>query len=213
MPIISLLGNKGGAGKTTLAVNLASALHTLDSTLLLDADPQQSSSQWRVLSSRPNSVSVFNSSNSVRLSVNAQAKSYKYLLIDCPPSIHSDQTKEALRLSDWAIIPVLPSPLDLWASVKIEDEIIKAKETNPQLKALLVINQLEPRTKLSQAIRNATVELNTPTAKTAIRRRVVYRSTVLEGRGVFDAGSKANPAVEELSDLLKEIGISREQQK
>ena len=135
MPIISLLGNKGGAGKTTLAVNLASALNAIGSTLLLDADPQQSSSQWRVLSSRPNSVSVFNSSNSVEMSVRAQAKSYKYLLIDCPPSIHSNQTKEALRLSDWAIIPVLPSPLDLWASVKIEDEIKKAKDNIQRHKA------------------------------------------------------------------------------
>ena len=212
MPIISLLGNKGGAGKTTLAVNLASALHSIDSTLLLDADPQQSSSQWRVLSSRADSVPVFNASSSVAMSVGAQSKNYQHLLIDCPPSVHSDQTKDALRLSDWAIIPVLPSPLDLWASVKIEAEIEKARESNPKLKALLVINQLEPRTRLSQAIRNATVELSTPTANTAIRRRVVYRSTILEGRSVFDAGSKAAPAVDELTELLQEIGIKREQQ-
>jgi len=212
MPIISLLGNKGGAGKTTLAVNLASALHSIDSTLLLDADPQQSSSQWRVLSSRPDSVPVFNASSNVAMSVGAQAKNYQHLLIDCPPSVHSDQTKDALRLSDWAIIPVLPSPLDLWASVKIEAEIDKARESNPNLKAMLVINQLEPRTRLSQAIRNATVELNTPTAETAVRRRVVYRSTILEGRSVFEAGAKAAPAVEELTELLLEIGISREQQ-
>ena len=212
MPIIALLGNKGGAGKTTLAVNLASALHSMGSTLLLDADPQQSSSQWRVLSSRPDSVPVFNASSSVAMSVGAQSKNYSHLLIDCPPSVHSEQTKDALRLSDWAIIPVLPSPLDLWASVKIEAEIAKAREANPDLKALLVINQLEPRTRLSQAIRTATVELNTPTANTAIRRRVVYRSTVLEGRSVFDAGVKGAPAVAELTDLLQEIGITREQQ-
>jgi len=212
MPIISLLGNKGGAGKTTLAVNLASALHSVGSTLLLDADPQQSSSQWRVLSSHPDTVPVFNASSSVAMSVGAQSKNYQHLLIDCPPSVHSEQTKDALRLSDWAIIPVLPSPLDLWASVKIEAEIEKAREANPTLKALLVINQLEPRTRLSQAIRTATVELSTPTANTAIRRRVVYRSTVLEGRSVFDAGVKGVPAVEELTELLQEIGITREQQ-
>lgn len=212
MPIISLLGNKGGAGKTTLAVNLASALNQLGTTLLLDADPQQSSSQWRVLSSQPDTVPVFNASSSVAMSVGAQAKNYSHLLIDCPPSVHSDQTKDALRLSDWAIIPVLPSPLDLWASVKIEAEINQAREKNPDLKALLVINQLEPRTRLSQAIRNATVELNTPTADTAIRRRVVYRSTVLEGRSVFDAGAKGAAAADELTELLNEIGITREQQ-
>lgn len=212
MPIIALLGNKGGAGKTTLAVNLASALNRSNKTLLLDADPQQSSSQWRVLSSLVDSVPVFNASSSVAMSVNAQAKNYKHLFIDCPPSVHSDQTKDALRLADWAIIPVLPSPLDLWASVKIEEEIEHAREKNPKLKAMLVVNQLEPRTRLSQAIRNATKELATPTAETAIRRRVVYRSTVLEGRSVFDAGVKGAQAVEELTELLKEIGISREQQ-
>lgn len=212
MPVIALLGNKGGAGKTTLSVNLASALNKLDSTLLLDADPQQSASQWRVLSSQVNAVPVFNASSSVAMSVQAQVKNYQYLLIDCPPSVHSDQTKDALRLCDWAIIPVLPSPLDLWASVKIEDEITQAREKNPKLKALLVINQLEPRTRLSQAIRNATVELSTPTAQTALTRRVVYRSTILEGRSVFDAGVKGAGAVEELSQLLEEIGIHYEQQ-
>jgi len=207
MPIISLLGNKGGAGKTTVAVNLASALNRKANTLLLDADPQQSSSQWRVLSSQADAVPVFNASASVAMSANAQAKNYQYLLIDCPPSVHSDQTKDALRLSDWVIIPVLPSPLDLWASVKIEEEIDKAREKNPKLKALLVINQLEPRTRLSQAIRHATDELGTPTAKTSLTRRVVYRSTILEGRSVFDAGVKGAPAAEELTQLLKEIGI------
>lgn len=207
MPIISLLGNKGGAGKTTLSVNLATALHKKGSTLLLDADPQQSSSQWRVISRYPDAVPVFNASASVAMSVDAQAKNYKHLLIDCPPSVESEQTKDALRLSDWAIIPVLPSPLDLWASVKIEAQIEKARETNPNLKALLVINQLEPRTRLSQAIRNATEQLSTDTAETAICRRVVYRSTVLEGRSVFDAGVKGAAAVEELTELLKEIGI------
>ncbi len=210
MTTIAFLGNKGGAGKTTLAVNVATALHRCGPTLLLDADPQQSSSQWRVLSSNMDAVPVFNASGNVALSIDAQAKNYQHLLIDCPPSIHAEQTQQALRKIDWAIIPVLPSPFDLWASVKIEEEISKAREKNPSLKALLVINQLEQRTRLSQAMRNATNELATPTASVAIRRRVIYRSSVLEGRSVYEAGVKGAAAVEEINQFLQEIGINRE---
>jgi chromosome partitioning protein len=211
MPVVALLSNKGGVGKTTLSVNIASAMHRLGKALLLDADPQQSAYQWRALSDYADMVPVANASDDLVASIAEYQDQHDYLLIDCPPSVQSEQTQAALVHSDWVIIPVLPSPLDLWASVKIEAEIDKAREMNPDLQAMLVINQLEPRTLLSQAIRNATAELTMRTAQTSIYRRMVYRNTVLEGRSVFDAGAAGRAAAKELSELLKEIGIHREQ--
>ena len=70
---------------------------------------------------------------------------------------------------------------------------------------MLVINQLEPRTKLSQLMRRALAELGLPTAQTAIRRRVAYRSSVLDGRSVIDLGSRGSVAATEIRELIQEV--------
>jgi chromosome partitioning protein len=99
----------------------------------------------------------------------------------------------------------LPSPLDLWATLAVGDEIAKAQKTNPGLRALLVINQLEPRTKLSRLVGDAITELNMPAAETTLHRRVVYRASVLEGRSVTQMGRQGSIAAEEINSLLAEV--------
>jgi chromosome partitioning protein len=126
-------------------------------------------------------------------------------VVDCPPSVHSEQTQEALRLSDLAIIPVQPSPLDLWASVHIETEVNKARAANPDLRALLVINQSEPRTRLSKMASEALKELSLPAATTAIRRRVAHRNAMLQGRSVLQMGSRGAMAADEIRQLIDEL--------
>jgi chromosome partitioning protein len=100
---------------------------------------------------------------------------------------------------------VQPSPLDLWATVHIEQPIERARETNPGLRALLVINQLEPRTRLSQIVRQGLDELGLPAADTAIRRRVAYRASALEGKSVHELGSRGRDASEEIHQLIHEV--------
>jgi len=205
MPVIALVGNKGGAGKTTLCVNLASALATRAPTLILDADPQRSSLQWRALSDNENAVAVADAVDDVADAIAGVADDYRFVVVDCPPSVHAEQTGEALALSNLALIPVQPSPLDLWATVHIEDKIADARVRNPSLQAVLVINQLEPRTRLSQLMRQALAELSLPAAETAIRRRMAYRSSVLEGRTVLEQGKRGEAAAEEIQQLIEEV--------
>jgi len=133
------------------------------------------------------------------------ASSARYVLIDCPPSVHSQQTSDALSRSDLALIPVQPSPLDLWASVQIEAEVERARESNPGLGALLVINQLEPRTRLSRVMRDALAELSLPAAENAVRRRMIYRKSVIQGKSVLDVGSQGAEAAEEIRQLADEM--------
>jgi chromosome partitioning protein len=100
----------------------------------------------------------------------------RYVLVDCPPSVKFQQSSDALSRADLALIPVQPSPLDFWANVQVESEVARARgESNPDLGALLVINQLEPPTRLSQVLRDALAELNLPAAQSAICRRMVYK--------------------------------------
>lgn len=205
MPVVALVGNKGGAGKTTLCINLAAVWSDSHRVVIVDADPQKSSLQWRDIADSCPDLQVVEAGKDVIQSVNEVKDEYDYCLIDCPPSVHSKQMQQALQCSDLAVIPVQPSPLDIWATVHIETEIEQARLKNAQLNALLVINQLEPRTRLSQIMHRALSELTLSAANTAIRRRAVYRNSFLEGRTVHDFGAKGLAAAEEIQSLISEM--------
>lgn len=205
MPVIALVGNKGGAGKTTLCINLASGLLRGFSTAILDADPQRSSLQWRDIGARDDLVDVIDAVDDLADVIDQNRDRYECLVIDCPPSAQSEQTRLALARSDIAVIPVLPSPLDLWASVHVESELEWARSVNPGIRALLVINQLEPRTRLSRLMNNALAEIELPVAKTSVRRRMSYRNAILQGRSVHDAGASAAEAADEIKQLIDEV--------
>ncbi len=205
MAVIALVGNKGGAGKTTLAVNLATVLACEGATVLLDADPQGSALQWQSIGGRETDPTVVDSADDLADAFARTARRHDHVVIDCPPSVHATQTHAALELADLALIPVQPSPLDLWATVHIENAVDRARGTNPRLGAMLVINQLEPRTRLSRLMREALAELDVSAARTAIRRRAVFRASVLEGKSVLDMGRSGAAAAEEIRSLINEV--------
>ncbi|MGB0720760.1 MAG: AAA family ATPase [Gammaproteobacteria bacterium] len=205
MAIIALAGNKGGTGKTTLCVNLATALAMRDSVALIDADPQQSSYQWGGIAGDIEGLSVLNGSRRLASVIDDAKAAHTHVMIDCPPSARASQTAAALAVADAVLIPVQPSPLDLWATLGIEDQIHGARLGNPGLRALVVINQMEPRTKLSQVMRAALGELAIDAAETTIRRRVIYRTTLMEGRSLAATGKAGEPARAELHQLIDEV--------
>lgn len=205
MPVIALVGNKGGAGKTTLTVNLAVGLEREGRTIILDTDPQGSSAQWRTIAGDENAPSVIPATENLVEQVKDLLRDNDYIVVDCPPSVQAPQTLSVLQISDLALIPVQPSPFDLWASIHIERAVMQARSNNPNLRALLVINQLEPRTTLSQLIREALSEIKVPVADTSIRRRAVYRASALEGRSVYNMGKRGAEAAAELDQLIKEV--------
>lgn len=205
MPVIVVVGNKGGAGKTTLSVNIAAGLSRNASIAMIDADPQGSSLHWRAIAGDNVNFPVY----APTFSLKEQAKNYAvnndYVLIDCPPSVHAQQTVSVLEFADTALVPVQPSPVDLWATVHIEKAINEAREVNPSLKALLVINQLESRTTLSRLVREVLCEIALPVAVTAVRRRAIYRNSALEGKSVYNLGKRGADAAEELDSLINEV--------
>ncbi len=205
MPVIALVGNKGGAGKTTLSVNIAAGIARDRRTAVLDADPQGSSLQWRAFTEDENALDVYEANGDLSDQIQDLRQQYDCLVIDCPPSVHAPQTHTVLRSCDLALIPVQPSPVDLWATVHTERAIEQAREVNPHLRAILVLNQLESRTTLSRLVREAAEEIDLPVAKTGIRRRAIYRASALEGKSVFDLGKRGADAADELKNLLEEV--------
>ncbi len=205
MPVIALVGNKGGAGKTTLSVNLAAGLAKQKSAVLVDADPQGSALQWNAFTDASDAITVIEANGDLNTRVKELSKEYDYVVIDCPPSVHAPQTIAVLEICDLALIPVQPSPVDLWATVHTEKAVEDARQSNTNLQAVLVINQLETRTTLSRLVRDALSEIGLPVAKTAIRRRAIFRNSVLEGKNVFEVGRRGIDAANEIDELIREV--------
>ncbi len=205
MPVIAIVGNKGGVGKTTLSINIAAGAARYGNVALVDADPQGSALQWSRMAEGEAPLPVYEADTPLAQQTTDLLRTYSHIVIDCPPYVQSSQTAEVLQIADIALIPVLPSPMDLWATVHIEEAVDIAQETNPGLRVLLLINQMELRTTFSRVMREALSEIQFPVAETAVRRRAVYRNSVLEGKSVFDAGYPGREAVEELDKLIKEV--------
>lgn len=204
--VTAVINQKGGAGKTTLAMNLAAGLARRAQTVVIDLDPQGSSRQWASLGSAPFPATVKQIAGKWDArTLHQNYRAYRHMVLDCPPSIDSHASLQALRACDVALIPVLPSPVDLWASLRLPQEIEEARKANSSLKAYLVLNQLEPKSALSAAMHEALAEFGVPVLKATIRRRAAYRGAALEGVSVYQLGSRGAPAAAEIEAIINEV--------
>ncbi len=205
--VFAVSNQKGGTGKTTLSMNFAAGLARRGRTLVIDADPQGSAGQWTGLApdNRPFPVSVIAVAGNLAREVNRFRQDYQYVVIDCPPTLETETTRLAMSASDTILIPVLPSPIDLWASVRLAQTIEQAKLGNPKLGAYLVINQLEPRNALSRGMQQALAEFDIPSLKGGLRRRAVYRTSAIEGASVFCLGKRGEAAAQEIESIIEEV--------
>ncbi len=205
--VFSITNQKGGTGKTTLTMNFAAGLARRGRTLIVDADPQRSAGQWSSQSpeKRPFPVSVIALAGNLAREINQFRQDYQYIVIDCPPTLETDTLRLAMTASDTMLIPVLPSPIDLWASVRLANAVEQAKLGNPTLRAYLVVNQVEPRNAISRAMQQALDEFDIPSLKNNLRRRAIYRTAAIEGASVFCLGKRGEAAAQEIESIIKEV--------
>lgn len=121
------------------------------------------------------------------------------VVIDSPPHTDSESTI-AIRAADLVLIPIQPSPLDVWAS---RSTIKAAQEEGREV--LIIMNRVLPRTKLTGAIASKLEELGVSAAKAMLGSRVSYVSSLMEGKGVVETEGKSSAAVKEIRALAKEI--------
>ena len=203
--IITVAQHKGGAGKTTLVAHLAVALAEMKKSVgLIDMDPQQSLSIWhrvreKYFTDAPSALSLSRVDQlALRWEAQKQAEAHDIVLIDTPPHAE-EEARAAVRSADIVVLPVQPSPMDVWAVLPSLSLAEKAGKP-----ALIVLNRVPPRAKLTDALLPVVKQLEGALARTRIGNRTLLASALNEGRGVTEA--KANSvAAREIHRLAKEV--------
>ncbi|MBW4503321.1 MAG: ParA family protein [Scytonema hyalinum WJT4-NPBG1] len=221
--IIAVVNQKGGSGKTTVSMQLAGAIARRgNKVLVVDADPQGTATRWAAsaLDETPFPASVVGlsaASNKVHREVKKFIDDYDCIIIDCPPAADSPVPQSALLIADLALVPIIPSPLDMWAAVGIRQVIQNVSDFNDALQSRLVLNQCQPKTTLTQESLEVLPEFGIPLLKTQIQHRQVYRQSAVFGQTVHNFGNKASAAISEIESLTDEmleiLGVKRQKRK
>jgi chromosome partitioning protein len=205
--VIAILNQKGGVGKTTLAVHLATAFARKKRTvLLIDADPQGSALDWAAARhGQPLFPVVGLPKNSIHKELPTLAANFDLVIIDGPPRVY-DVAKSAVGASDLVIVPVQPSPYDVWAAKEIIDLFNEAMVFTPNLKKAFVINRKIVNTAIGRDVADALSEYPIPVLKTAICQRVAFAESATQGRTVYDLDPEML-ASQEMDQLADEIEV------
>ena len=203
--IISIQNQKGGVGKTTLAIHISHAL-SLKGTkvLLVDADPQGSARDWAAARSDKTPFSVIGLDRpTVHRDLPALAKDFDHVVIDGPPRV-SDLARSAIIAADIVVVPIQPSPYDVWAADEVIKLIQEASVFKENIKSVFVINRKIVNTAIGRDVIEALSEYRLPVLKSQICQRVGFAESAAQGQTVLeiDPGSLAS---QEINALVKEL--------
>ncbi|MDY0012009.1 MAG: ParA family partition ATPase [Rhodocyclaceae bacterium] len=207
MRIVAVANQKGGAGKTTVLMQLAAGLSRAGRRVAVaDADPQGTAVRWA--RSAPvqhpfpaEVVEVARVGGELAARVAELRGRTDIVLIDCPPSVEAHQTSDALALADFVLVPVVPSPPDLWSSRGI---IHLIERLGPKPGALLA-NRSPSRSSLGRDVLELLTEFELPLLKTVLGARSAYAQAAVVGGSVFDLRRAGASAALEIEALTQEL--------
>ncbi len=202
--ILSVINQKGGVGKTTLAISLAAAFAIRKlRVLLVDADPQGSALDWvAVRGENAPFAAVGIPKPILHLELHKLAKDYDLMVIDGPPRIY-EVARSAVMASDAVLIPVLPSQFDVWAAeetVKLLEQCATYKQS---LKAAFVINRKIANTAIGRDVTKALKQYPLPVLTASVCQRVAFAESA-RGRTVLEIDPDSS-ASKEIQALAKEV--------
>ena len=203
--IISLLNQKGGVGKTTLALHLAAALAEGGFRVqLVDADPQGSALDWSVMRGGDSPFGVIGLPRAtLHREVPRLLENHDHVIIDGPPRVY-EVARSAILASDLVLIPVQPSPYDVWAAKEIIDLLRDASAFKENLKSAFVINRRIVNTAIGRDIGEALASYATRALDCQISQRVAFAESAAQGKTVLETEPKGAAAAE-VRALVAEI--------
>lgn len=193
--VITVAQQKGGAGKSTLVVNLAAALAAARQVAVLDIDPQHSLARWhaiRLARTAPAAALTFSDLSGWRLAgeLDRLRRAHDVVLIDSPPVIDAD-SRRAIRGADLVAVPVQPSPPDIWAA---EGTLkLAAQEKRP---ACLILNRVPTGSRLLDATDRELRARGLAVLPAMLGNRAVFSHAFADGLGVTEAAPRSQAATE-----------------
>lgn len=205
MKTISVLNEKGGTGKTTIALNLAMGLAMRDKkVILVDADPQGSARDWSSVRKEEPAFSVIALDRpTIHRDLGKIARGFDFAVVDGPPRT-SALTRSAMMASDIVLIPVQPSPFDAWAAKDLVDMLEDARTVNRKMKALFVINRSIVNTAIGRDVVEALGEYKLPILDAVIHQRVGLAECAAHGSTIQET-APTSEAAREIEALVSEL--------
>ena len=209
--IIALLNQKGGVGKTTLALHLAGQwARQAKRVILVDADPQGSALDWSEQRAKEGLPRLFGVIGLARDTLHREApelaRDARHLIIDGPPRI-AGLMRSALLAADIVLIPAQPSPFDGWASGEMLKLIAEARIFRPQLIARFVLNRCGARTLIARDTAELLADHDPPALAATVGQRVSFADAARSGRLVseVDGGGLAAGEIAALASEIERI--------